>query len=215
MNKIDVYSDGSGTTPDKPGGWGWIIVVDDVKHSEGSGYAENGSNNDMELEASIQGLQAASKLFFAAPIRLIGNYNCYEIVLPTVTLISDSQLILGWASGKFKFKQEDKLDKYHELLKLMSSMNAQTKWVRGHSGQIFNERCDYLAGNARKQLSINTDFSSRSDSKIGVKKKDTASIWYQNELYVLDFETLVMEKYNRDVHGKRGSPIEIREDRLR
>ena len=214
MNKIDVYSDGSGTTPDKPGGWGWVIVVDDVKHSEGSGYAENGSNNDMELEASIQGLIAAWTLF-SPPIEILGNYNPYEIITPTVTLISDSQLILGWASGKFKFKQEDKIDKYRTLLQLMSSMNAQTKWVRGHSGQIFNERCDYLAGNARKQLSINTDVNSKSDSKIGVKKKDTTSLWYRNELYVLDFESMVMEKYNREVHGKRGSPIEIREDKLR
>jgi len=34
-------------------------------------------------------------------------------------------------------------------------------------------------------------------------------------LYVMDFENMVMEKYDREAHGKRGSMIEIREEKSR
>ena len=59
--KIEVFSDGSATVPSKPGGWAWVMVVDGSKHSEGSGYSPNASNNDMELMSSIMGLAAALK----------------------------------------------------------------------------------------------------------------------------------------------------------
>ena len=35
--KVEVYTDGSATTKDKPGGYGWVIVIDGKFHSEGSG----------------------------------------------------------------------------------------------------------------------------------------------------------------------------------
>ena len=57
--KIDVYTDGSATVAQKPGGYGWVITVDDKFHSEGSGHMPLASNNDAELESAIQGLTAA------------------------------------------------------------------------------------------------------------------------------------------------------------
>ena len=57
--KIEVYTDGSATTSEKPGGWGYVIVIDGVKHSEGSGRMETATNNDAELEGAIMGLAAA------------------------------------------------------------------------------------------------------------------------------------------------------------
>lgn len=141
---IEVYTDGSATVKTKPGGYGWVIVLDGVQHSEGSGHMERASNNDAELEAAIQGLVAAYKL--------INTIN--PPWGKTITLISDSEIILGWASGRYRFKQQDKIDKYKALQHLMNKLEAKTKWVQGHSGDVFNERCDYLANVARKGLTI-------------------------------------------------------------
>lgn len=138
---IEVYSDGSATTNDKPGGYGWVMVVDGTKHSEGSGHMELASNNDAELEAATRGLQAAN-----------WHISIQSYIPPeghTVTLVSDSQLVLGWVSGKYSFRQENKMDKFKELQLFVQTMNVQTRWIRGHSGDEHNERCDKLANEAR------------------------------------------------------------------
>ena len=213
---IEVYSDGSATTNETPGGYGWVLVVDGVKHSEGSGHAENVTNNDMELEAAIQGLIAAAKIVWP-PIKVLGNYEAVEIIPPEVTLVSDSQIILGWASGTYRFKQESKMDKYRQLRALVDRMMVKTRWVKGHSGDEHNDRCDKLANNARKGIATEEldKTNPKGDTRIGTKKTGVVSLWYSGQLKIVDFENGIIENYNREVHGKRGSLIEIREDKTR
>ena len=136
--KIEVYSDGSGTTKNTPAGWGYVIVVDGVKQYEGSGHMEFGTNNDAEMRASIEGLNSVHNVF--GPLEKEDS----------VTLVSDSQIILNWADGTNKFLQQDKMDKYLQLRNLMADLKADTRWVKGHSGEPYQERCDKLANAARK-----------------------------------------------------------------
>lgn len=144
--KIEVYADGSATIASKPGGYGWVIVQDGVKVQEGSGRIENATNNDAELEAAIMGLAIA--------LKLVTNKDTGERESAAhsleVTLVSDSQIILGWANGRNRFKQKDKIKKFNALKHLMKRLDAKTRWVEGHSGDEHNERCDKLAGWARK-----------------------------------------------------------------
>ncbi len=70
VKRIEVYSDGSATIATKPGGYGWVVVVDGEFHSEGSGHSDAATNNDMELEAAIQGLTAALNVIASDPIAL-------------------------------------------------------------------------------------------------------------------------------------------------
>ena len=135
---IDVYTDGSATTADKPGGYGYVITTDGNKHSEGSGHMPLASNNDAELQAAIEGLKAARLLV--------------ETYKASITLVSDSQIILGWASGKYAFRQQDKIEKYKEFQLLINLMHVKTRWVEGHTGDEHNERCDKLANAARKLI---------------------------------------------------------------
>lgn len=201
---IEVYADGSATTQGNAGGWASVILVDGVVHKELYGHLESATNNDAELIAAIQGLKYTDQTF--------GDQ------IAVVTLISDSQIILNWASGKFRFKQLNKMDMYHELRGLVSRLKVQTKWVKGHSGDVYNSRCDLLANMARKNvqgISNGNTVTVPNDSKIGTKKNNTASLWYKGKLMVLDFDLGVIECYNREIHGKRGSPIEIRESKER
>jgi ribonuclease HI len=212
MQKIEVFTDGSATTADKPGGYAWVLIVDDKFHSEGSGRSENATNNDMELQAAVEGLNAAFKLAWP-PIEVLGNYNPVDL-MPEVVLCSDSRLVLGWASGEYRFKQEHKMVKYKQLKMLMDIMFAQTKWIKGHSGVVWNERCDKLANQARLNLNVDKALNSV-DTRIGSKKTGIVSLWYQGILRLVDFEQGIVETYNREAHGKRGSVIEIREGKDR
>lgn len=117
------------------------MVIDGVKHVENSGHMSFASNNDAELEAALQGLSYARSL---VP-------NDEEIIRHnvTVTLVSDSQLVLGWTNGTYSFRQEEKIEKYKQLQLLVKLMDVKTRWVEGHTGDEYNERCDELANIAR------------------------------------------------------------------
>lgn len=136
--KIEVYSDGSGQTKKTPAGYGFVVMVDGVKKYEGNGHIEFGTNNDAELQGAIEGLNSVHSIF--------GQLEKED----TVTLVSDSQIVLNWADGTNKFLQEEKMDKYLQLRNLMSDLKASTRWVPGHSGEPYQERCDKLANFARK-----------------------------------------------------------------
>jgi len=139
--KIEVYSDGSATIATKPGGYGFVICFDGQKVDEGYGHIVNATNNDAELEAAIQGLAKVLKMRIEGQIP-IGTHEVF--------LVSDSQIILGWADGTSRFKQQHKIAKYHQLQHVMKKLNAKTRWVQGHSGDEHNERCDKLANMGRK-----------------------------------------------------------------
>lgn len=207
--KIEVYADGSAQTKDKPGGWGCVVLVDGILHKELAGYLELATNNDAELIAAIQGLDYT--------INYIASFQGSFPLEVDVTLISDSQIILNWANGKYRFKQLDKIDLYNSLRRLVKKMNVKTEWVRGHSGNVWNERCDKLANNARKGISLEgvDKRLEKGDTRIGLKKTGVVSLWYMGQLKIIDFENHIVENHNKELHGKRGSVIEIREGKER
>lgn len=213
---IEIYSDGSATTNDKPGGYGWVMCTDGQKHSEGSGHMLNASNNDAELAGAIEGLKAAKSLIVEESTK--SYYTAVPANAITVTLVSDSQLILGWASGKYAFRQADKLHKFKELQLLVYSMNVKTRWVEGHSGDEHNERCDKLANAARLGIQAKSDKAEailEGKTLIGRKKTGVVGIWYKNVLKIISLEDNIVETYDREIHGPRGSVLEVREDKLR
>lgn len=139
--KVEVYSDGSGTTAKTPAGYGYVVVVDGVTSYEGNGHLETGTNNDAELQGAIEGLDS-----------LHYHFDPEEKI--EVWLVSDSEIILGWASGERAFRQEEKIIKYQQLKNLVGEFKAKMRWVQGHSGEEHNERCDKLANAARLQKDL-------------------------------------------------------------
>jgi ribonuclease HI len=143
---IEVYSDGSSQMPRRPGGFGWLIALNGVMVLEGNGWLRRADNNDAEAEGAYQGLVAAVNLYG----RDRGMVIC-----------SDSRIILGWIDGSYSFKKNPKNKRFHEIRGLASELNLKTRWIRGHSGNQFNERCDELAtiGRLRKGLNCNLEHS--------------------------------------------------------
>jgi ribonuclease HI len=206
---IEVYSDGSAQTKDKPGGWASVILIDGQVHLELAGHLEQATNNDSELIAAIKGLDYV--------LEYLASFQGSFPLEVEVTLLSDSQIVLNWANGTYRFKQADKLPLYDHLRRLVKKLSVKTQWIRGHSGNTWNERCDKLANDARKGIPIKSlDKSTpKTDTRIGTKKTGVVSLWYSGLLKIIDFENGIIENYDREVHGKRGSTIEIREDKLR
>lgn len=137
---IEVYCDGSGNTFASDGGYGYRVVTDGTLSYEGSGYLASATNNVAEITAAIEGLKSLKAGGLAA-VCLSGAAQ--------ITLISDSQLVLGYASGRYQCKALHLTQLYIQLRQLYKELNCTQRWVKGHSGNEHNEGCDKLAKAAR------------------------------------------------------------------
>ncbi len=142
MRKTDdmvrIYTDG-GCDPN-PGTGGWAAVLLYQGHvKEISGGETNTTNNRMEMTAAIRALEALKR-------------PC------TVCLYTDSKYLKvgvtewlpkwkrrNWTRKEGALKNED----LWRRLDALASLHAITwKWVQGHAGDRYNERCDVLANEA-------------------------------------------------------------------
>jgi len=147
--KIEVWSDGSATTADQPGGYAFVILVDGVKVHEGSGGLQKCTNNVAELTAAKEGLEYATTTYPDADI----------------VLVSDSMLVLNYTNGTWQCKKLH-LAMLHSALRLMfKSFKITTRWVRGHTGEEYNELCDKLAKAEREKLMCKKDVPSVEKTK--------------------------------------------------
>ncbi len=135
--KIEVYTDGSATTRDLPGGWAFVVLVDGTKTHEASGHLSKATNNVAEITAAIEGLS-----YVAGMQGLVGSDE--------IVLVSDSQLVLKYATGEYKCKAFHLAPLFIKLRNLHGQLNLKTRWVKGHSGDTYNEQCDKLAKSARQ-----------------------------------------------------------------
>lgn len=138
---IEVYADGSGNTFNSDGGYGWRLVVDGTLLSEGNGYLSSATNNVAEITAAIKGLEEAAAYINRPEVLAKGPFQ--------ILLVSDSQLVLGYANGAYQCKAIHLAPLYIQLRRVYQSIGASTRWVKGHSGDEHNEGCDQLAKAAR------------------------------------------------------------------
>jgi ribonuclease HI len=128
---LSLYTDGSSTgRADKPGGYGWIVVRDNKPLLFGCGGSPSTTNNIMELVAVVEGLEAIKRHGFVQPGERL-------------EVVSDSEYVLGLASGKYHPKRNR--DLAIRLRGLFEEMSVEGRWVKGHRGDPWNERADRIA----------------------------------------------------------------------
>ena len=144
---ISVYSDGSSSgRSNQPGGYGWVVLLDGEPVRAGYGGDPSTTNNRMEMQGAISGLEAIRALFGGADRQ--ASVAAYK-PRPShdgdrlVELVSDSQYTLYVANGRFSPTKN--LDLAAKLRHLYQTLGVQGRWVRGHSGDVWNERADSLA----------------------------------------------------------------------
>ena len=136
--RISIYSDGSSGGDAKGAiGWGWIVTDWEDILGTGAGAEAAGTNNAAELQGAIDGLK-----FIVDRNLHIGN---------VIELVSDSTYTLGIANGSFD--PQKNLERAGEIRKLTILTKAITRWIKGHSGDAFNDKADELAKHARDSLS--------------------------------------------------------------
>lgn len=133
---IKVYTDGSCLGNPGNGGWAFLIInKNDISYR--AGFERNATNNRMELMAAIKALE------------FLNQHN-------DINLNTDSNYvkqgitnwIFNWKKNNWKTSAKKAVknsDLWIQLDNLQNNRNVKWIWVKGHAGNLGNERADELA----------------------------------------------------------------------
>ena len=141
MYKFKAYTDGACSGNPRVGGWGAVLLAEKnnkiIKRKEISGGLVDTTNNQMELIAAIETLKALKKY---TEICIITDSN---YVKKGITEWLPSWKKNNWKTSSKKEVKNRKL--WEELEELVNRNKVDWLWVKGHAGNIENERADFLA----------------------------------------------------------------------
>ena len=137
-NKIKIYTDGACSGNPGKGGWGAVLIYsnkDEEKYLSGADKLT--TNNKMELTATIESLK-----FLKKPNE-IEIYTDSQYVKNGISLWIINWKNNGWKTANKKPVANKEL--WVELDKIVQFHNVTWFWVKGHSGNHYNEIADQLA----------------------------------------------------------------------
>ncbi len=146
--EVLIYTDGGCSGNPGPGGWAFILRhVTTGKTMEKTGATLPTTNNQMELQALIEGLQSLQR-----PTRV------HVVTDSTYLKQGLTEWIQTWKRRGWNRKTSNGLkpvknvEQWKQLDELTQIHQLSFELVKGHVGHPENERCDELAVNAYKEL---------------------------------------------------------------
>jgi ribonuclease HI len=136
MKKVKIYTDGACSGNPGPGGWAGIIIYNGME-KEMSGGEPDATNNRMELIAAIKTLEALKE-----PC-IVDLYTDSKYVKTGI-----SEWIKSWKGKNWKGannKDIKNIDLWKELDSVKDRHEIKWHWVKGHSGNHYNEKVDLIA----------------------------------------------------------------------
>lgn len=139
-----IHTDGACRNNPGPGGWGVVLQLEVcgqvTKMRELSGATtEETTNNRMELSAALGALRRLMDKTIPITVRSDSRY-----LIDGISRWVERWKQNGWRTADKKPVQN--VDLWQELDQLCGKLGPISwEWVRGHSGDALNERCDRLA----------------------------------------------------------------------
>jgi ribonuclease HI len=129
-----LFTDGSSYYKDGSGGWAYVIIDRFGNEEIGSGYVSDTTNNRMEMQAWVEGLDY-----------LAGTLGPCDVLV-----YSDSQYTGYGAMDPTRTRKKNR-DLWIEIDEVIEQhLSVEFVWVKGHRDSHYNQLVDELAGNARK-----------------------------------------------------------------
>ena len=149
LKKVELYTDGACSGNPGKGGYGGILIYKGIE-KEYSGFADNTTNNRMELTAVIMGLKMLKE-----PVEI----DIYSDSAYTVNAFLEGW-IENWINNNWRTagkKPVQNVELWQELLELIHPHKVTWHKVKGHADNSYNNRCDKLAtGEIAKHLDNKT-----------------------------------------------------------
>ncbi len=133
---VVIYTDGGCSGNPGPGGWGAVLIYGEHRKELSGGDPET-TNNRMELTAAIEALNALKR-----PQR-VELHTDSQYVRQGITEWIDGWKRNGWRTSQKKPVKNAEL--WQALDAARERHDVNWKWVKGHAGDVNNERADELA----------------------------------------------------------------------
>ena len=142
---IKIYTDGAAKGNPGKGGYG-VVLISGEHRKEISGGFEKTTNNRMELLAVIVALEHIKK-----PNAQITVYSDSKYVVDAI----EKKWVFAWSKKNFNKKKNP--DLWRRFLVVYKKHQIKFVWVKGHSNNKENNRCDYLAVSAAESTVLEKD----------------------------------------------------------
>jgi len=142
---VIIYTDGAAKGNPGNGGFGVVLISGKHRKEISEGFRLT-TNNRMELLAVIIGLESLKSNKESVTV-----YSDSKYVVDAV----NKKWVFGWEKKNFNKKKNP--DLWIRFLKIFKKHNVIFIWIKGHSENIENERCDYLAVSAAEKSSLKVD----------------------------------------------------------
>lgn len=142
---IEIYTDGACLGNPGRGGFGAILLYKGHR-KEVSGHEPLTTNNRMEMRAVIEALRVLKK---PSEIKI---YIDSKYVMDGIT-----KWIFGWKKNGWRAadkKPVKNVDLWQDLDKEVAKHQINWTWVKGHSGNHYNEEVDQIARMAAEKNKI-------------------------------------------------------------
>ena len=142
---VEIYTDGAAKGNPGNGGYGVVLLSGKHRKEISQGFKLT-TNNRMELLAVIIGLESLKKEGETVII-----YSDSKYVVDAV----EKKWVFGWEKKNFNKKKNP--DLWIRFLKIYRQHRVTFKWVKGHSNNTENDRCDLLAVEASEGSMLEKD----------------------------------------------------------
>jgi ribonuclease HI len=145
---VTIYTDGACEPNPGPGGWAAILRYGALEKIL-SGADPHTTNNRMELQAAISALEALRSTPLGSEPYQIDLYTDSRYLQQGITAWLPSWIAHNWRkSDRQPVLNADLWQKLHALTR---EHDIHWHWLRGHSGQRYNERANRLANEAMRR----------------------------------------------------------------
>ncbi len=144
MKEVTIYTDGACSGNPGPGGWGAILMCNGVQ-KEISGAKKDTTNNIMEITAVLEALKL---------LKVECNVKVYSDSAYVVNAFNQGW-IYNWKKNNWRTAGKEPVknqELWEELYSLTQKHKVEFIKVKGHSDNELNNRCDFLATSAIKNL---------------------------------------------------------------
>jgi ribonuclease HI len=139
--RVAIWTDGACSGNPGPGGWGAVLTYDGREKELCGGEAET-TNNRMELMGAISALEALKR-----PCE-VEMHTDSQYLRGGVTGWIDKWKRNGWRTADKKPVKNE--DLWRRLDAAAERHEIAWRWVKGHAGNVMNERADELARRGMK-----------------------------------------------------------------
>ncbi len=169
---IVIYTDGGCLVrEDGAGGWGAVICLPNGNKKELSGGVDSTSSERMELLAAVSALRTLQGI----------SYEGQRVVINTDSrYLTDGAEKKIWLTANTRKTPLPNEDLWQELSRLTALYAIDWQWIKGHSGNPFNERCDFLATTAAKQSVAEKEFVRDYAGQLEHAKRQIKDLEHQN-----------------------------------